>query len=31
MEVGINTPEFYEYSQGQKTEEFKEKYKKRAY
>jgi len=28
--VGINTPEFYEYSQQQKTEEFREKYKKRA-
>ncbi|MED4351096.1 IS1182 family transposase [Schinkia azotoformans] len=30
LEVGINTPEFYEYSQRQKTEEFKEKYKKRS-
>ena len=30
LEVGINTPEFYGYSQQQKTEEFKEKYKKRA-
>ena len=30
LEVGINTPEFYEYSQQQKTEEFKENYKKRA-
>lgn len=30
LEVGINTPEFYEYSQKQKTDEFKEKYKKRA-
>jgi len=30
LTVGINTPEFYEYSQEQKTEEFKEKYKKRA-
>ena len=30
LEVGINTPEFYEYSQQQKTEEFKQKYKKRA-
>ncbi len=30
LEVGINTPEFYGYSQEQKTEEFKEKYKKRA-
>jgi transposase len=28
--IGINTPEFYEYSQRNKTEEFKEKYKKRA-
>ena len=28
--IGINTPEFYGYSQEQKTEEFKEKYKKRA-
>jgi transposase len=28
--VGLNTPEFYEYSQREKTEEFKEKYKKRA-
>lgn len=30
LEVGINTPEFYEYSQEQKKEEFKEKYKNRA-
>lgn len=30
LQVGINTSEFYEYSQRQKTEEFKEKYKKRA-
>ncbi len=30
LEVGINTPEFYEYSQQQKTGEFKENYKKRA-
>lgn len=30
LEVGINAPEFYEYSQAQKSEEFKEKYKKRA-
>ncbi len=30
MDVGINTPEFYGYSQEQKTDEFKEKYKKRA-
>lgn len=28
--ISINTPEFYGYSQEQKTEEFKEKYKKRA-
>lgn len=28
--VGLNTAEFYEISQYQKTEEFKEKYKKRA-
>jgi len=28
--LGINTPEFYMYSQEQKTEEFKEKYKSRA-
>ena len=30
MEVGINAPEFYGYSQEQKSEEFKEKYKKRT-
>ena len=30
LNVGLNTPEFYEISQYQKTEEFKEKYKKRA-
>ncbi len=30
LEVSVNTPEFYEYSQQQKTAEFKEKYKKRA-
>lgn len=30
LTVGLNTPEFYEISQFQKTEEFKEKYKKRA-
>ena len=30
LEVGINAPEFYGYSQEQKTVEFKEKYKKRA-
>ena len=31
LEVGLNTPEFYSYSQEQKTEEFKGKYKSRAY
>lgn len=30
LHIGINTPEFYEYSQEQKTQEFKEKYKQRA-
>ncbi|WNF22720.1 IS1182 family transposase [Mesobacillus jeotgali] len=30
LDVGINTPEFYGYSQEQKTDEFKVKYKKRA-
>lgn len=30
LDIGINTPEFYSYSQEQKTEEFKEKYKNRA-
>jgi transposase len=30
LTVGLNTSEFYEISQSQKTEEFKEKYKKRA-
>ena len=30
LEVGINTPEFYEYSQQQKSDEFKEKYRERA-
>lgn len=30
LEIGINTPEFYEYSQITKTDEFKEKYKERA-
>jgi len=28
--ISVNTPELYEYSQWSKTEEFKEKYKKRA-
>lgn len=28
--ISVNTPEFYEYSQIAKTDEFKEKYKKRA-
>jgi transposase len=30
LTVGLNTSEFYEYSQEQKTGEFKEKYKKRS-
>lgn len=30
LEVGINTPEFYGYSQEQKKDEFKEEYRKRA-
>ena len=30
LEVGINTMEFYKYSQEQKEPEFREKYKKRA-
>lgn len=30
LEIGANTTEFYEYSQAQKTEPFKEKYKQRA-
>jgi len=30
LEVGINTPEFYDYSQQQKTDEFREKYKNRS-
>lgn len=30
LNVGLNTAEFYEISQEQKTDEFKEKYKKRA-
>lgn len=30
LEVGLNAPEYYGYSQEQKTDEFKEKYKKRA-
>jgi len=30
LEVGVNTPEFYEISQYQKTDEFKKQYKKRA-
>ena len=30
LTVGLNTAEFYEYKQREKTEEFKEKYKKRA-
>src|SRR5690606_6399088 len=30
LEISVNTPEFYEYSQQQKTDEFKEKYKNRS-
>lgn len=30
LDIGINTPEFYEYSQWAKSEEFREKYKGRA-
>lgn len=30
LSIGINTPEFYEYNQKTKTDEFLEKYKKRA-
>lgn len=30
LEVGINTAEFYEYSQRSKTQEFQERYKKRS-
>jgi len=30
LQVGLNTSEFYEISKFQKTDEFKEKYKKRA-
>ncbi len=30
LEIGINTTEFYQYSQEQKNPEFKEKYKKRS-
>ncbi|CAM5194852.1 IS1182 family transposase ISBch1 [Ureibacillus acetophenoni] len=30
LEVGINTTEFYDYSQQQKTDEFREKYKNRS-
>lgn len=30
LELGINTPEFYQYSQEQKMDEFKEEYRKRA-
>ena len=31
LEIGINTPEFYQYSQEQKTDTFKEKYKNRTF
>ncbi len=30
LDVGVNTPKFYEYSQREKTESFKLEYKKRA-
>ncbi|MGB9763667.1 MAG: IS1182 family transposase [Minisyncoccia bacterium] len=30
LEIGVNTPKFYEYSQREKTKEFIEEYKKRA-
>lgn len=30
LDVSINTPDFYQYSQEQKTDEYKEKYKSRA-
>jgi hypothetical protein len=30
LTIGVNTPEFYEYNQKTKTDEFREKYKKRA-
>lgn len=30
LEISVNTPKFYEYSQREKTEEFKQEYKKRA-
>ena len=30
LEISVNTPKFYEYSQREKTEEFKAKYRKRA-
>lgn len=30
LQISVNTPEFYAYSQEQKTDEFKEKYRKRA-
>jgi len=30
LEVSVNTPKFYEYSQREKTEEFKQEYRKRA-
>jgi hypothetical protein len=30
LEVSVNTPKFYEYSQREKTEEFKVEYRKRA-
>jgi transposase len=30
LEISVNTPKFYEYSQREKTEEFKQEYKKRT-
>ncbi|MBQ3689809.1 MAG: transposase, partial [Bacteroidales bacterium] len=30
LKVSVNAPEYYEYSQFEKTEEFKEKYKERS-
>lgn len=30
LDISVNTPKFYEYSQREKTEEFKQEYKKRA-
>ena len=30
LEISVNTPKFYDYSQREKTEEFKVKYRKRV-